>query len=91
MSSTDKAVYVVRITNANRSNARLKMAWFVLIFEYGKKYLDFILEGGGILPNVIVKSCPVRRSTSESTSLFSRNASLLVSVSYTHLTLPTKA
>ena len=33
MSSTDTAVYVVRIANANLSNTRRKMAWFVLIFE----------------------------------------------------------
>ena len=33
MSSTHTAVYVVRITNANLSNTRLEMAWFVSIFE----------------------------------------------------------
>ena len=61
----------------NLSNTRLKMAWFVLIFEWGNKYLDFIVEGGGILRYINVKRCPVRRSTSESTRLFSRDASLL--------------
>ena len=33
MSCTHTAVYVVRITNANLSNTRPKMAWFVMIFE----------------------------------------------------------
>ena len=33
MSATYTAVHVVRVTNANLSNTRLKMAWFVLIFE----------------------------------------------------------
>ena len=47
MFSTHKAVYVVRITNANLSKTRLKVAWLVLIFEKGKKYLDF-MRGGGI-------------------------------------------
>ena len=47
MFSTHKAVYVVRITNANLSKTRLKVAWLVLIFEKGKKYLYF-MRGGGI-------------------------------------------
>ena len=54
MSPTHTAVYVVRITNANLSNTRLKMAWLVLILEQGKKYLDFIVEGGGILRYIVV-------------------------------------
>ena len=49
MSSTQTAVYVVRITNSTLSNSRLEMAWLVLVFEYGKKYLDFIVGVGWCL------------------------------------------
>ena len=54
MSSIDTAIKVVSITNANLSNMRLKMVWFVLILEWSKKYLDFIVEGGWYLTIYLV-------------------------------------